>query len=67
VDHYWPVLTTPVKDDLTGINDTGTACIAGVIDTSGAPTETLTVRLSLKGTISKKRQTEPNLFDIKPI
>jgi hypothetical protein len=47
VDHYWPVLTTPVKDDLTDINDTGTACIAGVIDTGDAPTETLTVRQSL--------------------
>jgi hypothetical protein len=30
VDHYWPVSTTPVRRDLTIVNNTSSACIAGV-------------------------------------
>ncbi len=31
--YYWPVSTTPVRNDITGVNDTGKECIAGVNDT----------------------------------
>jgi hypothetical protein len=38
----------------TGVNETGDACIVGVVDTVDAPVGPLAVRQCLLGTISKK-------------
>jgi hypothetical protein len=32
-DLYCPVSATPVMHDITGVNDAGKKCIAGVVDT----------------------------------
>jgi hypothetical protein len=31
--YYWPVSTTPVRHDVTGVNDTRKECITAVVDT----------------------------------
>ncbi len=38
---------TPAKHVCTGVNDTGEACIAGVIDTGDAPVRPLALRKCL--------------------
>jgi hypothetical protein len=47
---------TPAKNIFAGVNDTGNACNAGVLDTVDAPVGSLAVRAdpTFKGTISKK-------------
>ncbi len=42
------------KASFAGVNDTGNACIAGVIYTSGAPSKLWEFAIVFKGTISKK-------------
>ncbi len=39
-----PVSMTPAKHVFAGVNDTGNACIAGVVDTVDAPVRPLAVR-----------------------
>ncbi len=52
MDHFWPVSTTPLKDDLTGINDTGTAYITGVIQyLIGSVTDIDAAKSELSGVI----------------
>ena len=43
-DIYCPVSMTPVMHVLAGVNETGNACIAGVVDTVDAPVGPLAVR-----------------------
>jgi hypothetical protein len=45
---------TPPKHVFAGVNDTGNACIAGVVDTGDAPVRPLALANAFKGTISKK-------------
>jgi hypothetical protein len=45
---------TLAKHVFAGVNDTGNACIAIVVDTGDAPVGPLVVLNAFKGTISKK-------------
>jgi hypothetical protein len=33
ISYYWPISMTPVRHDVTGVNDTGNECIPVIVDT----------------------------------
>jgi hypothetical protein len=47
ISPFSPVSMTPAKHVFTGVNDSGNACIAGVVDTVDAPVGPLAVRQCL--------------------